>query len=716
MNKFPQFLFASFVSSLTLSSYAAEEFNDIPELTVATPTKMAQSIKDVPSAVTIIEGDTIRRLGYTNIPDILRLAPGFVTAQGNAWDYRVAYHGTNNFNTRRMQVLVDGMSVYRSGLAKVDWLMLPVAIKDIERIEVTRSPSSASYGANAFQAVVNIITREAKQSGQLSASTQRNSRGLNQSYMRYEDKAAATAYSVSAEHTKSDGFYLQQQIPLDRTIENFVEMTQPYSADDGYEFTKINLAGHYQIDSNNQVKVELGGVKSLEDNHRVAHFTQQSHPNSDATDNAMSITATSDSIKNHRLEVKANRYQSRYRREWINCYPGLLLTPELRNLFEINPLYADTLVSQGQILSGASPEADAAMAAVLQRYMAMGASATAYDCGTVNQNYIDSKNTFEVQDTWALNEGLRAVTGIGTAHNTTDSDTFLGGTVEQNKRWIYTNVEWRPEEALTFNAGTMLERDSINQSTYNMPRLAAGYEFMPNQVIKYIVATSRRAPDLTETNLYWTNYVTDLQTPIDGSTSAYYYRHASTKTKLVAERDFSQSLIWLGRSPELGLNYEFKFFTEKLDKLISESFSAFENLSNNGKVDLKGAEYQVRYKITPELTLLHTYAYLINDSNNVLETLLYARHSGSVAMLADIGKYQYGFAYYGTDFEKADSFDKFEFLVGRHYRNASNNIYWQGKLDYLPNNSFSQIEAALARFTNRYRHEVGATLEVGFDW
>ncbi|HET8707696.1 MAG TPA: hypothetical protein VFM46_15445, partial [Pseudomonadales bacterium] len=472
------------------------------------------------------------------------------------------------------------------------------------------------------------------------------------------------------------------------------------------------------IDNKNSVKLAVGGVRSLEDTHRVAHYEQASRPNAYATDNFMNFSALSDAVENHHIKFEASRYQSRYTREWINCYPQFLLTPELRTLYNLNPEYADALALTFQIPSGGSAADDAALAAAIARRDAFGSLAAAYSslCGTINQNYIDSKNTFELQDTWALSESLRAVTGIGTAHNATSAETFLGGTVEQNKRWIYTNLEWRPTNAMTFNAGTMFERDSINQATYSMPRLAAGYEFLPNQVIKYVLATSRRAPDLTETNLYWQNQVTNLQTPLDGKDWAYYYRYAKTRTKLVAERDFSQSLIWLGRAPDFGINYEFKIFKENLDKLISQNFGTTEYLSNNGEAQLKGVEYQVRYKILPELTLLNTYAYLLNDANNPLETLLYARHSGSLALLADIGHYEYGFAYYGTDFQNADSFDKFEVLVSRHYKLAGSRFFWQGKLDYLPNNSFSQIEGGLARFNTRYRSETGATLEVGVDW
>lgn len=716
MKKFAQYSFALIVSLLTLACFAAEEFNDSPENTIATPTKMAQSIKDVPSAVTVIEGDTIRRLGFTNVPDILRLAPGFVTAQGNAWDYRVDYHGSNNFNSRRMQVLVDGMSVYRSGLAKVDWLMLPVPIKDIDRIEVTRSPSSASYGANAFQAVVNIITREAKQNQQFSADTQRSSRGLNQSYLHFEDKTAKTGFAISAEHTKSDGFYLQQQRRLDSSTQVYIQDLPPYLSDDGYEFSKLTMSGQYQIDTKNTAKLSVGGVRSLEDQHGVAHYAQLSKPNSSAWDNFINFNFTSDSIESHRLKLEANRYQSRYTREWLNCYPSFLLAPELKSLFDLNPNYADTLVLKGAIPTGGTAADDQALQIALNRYYAMGASALTNDCGTINQNYVDSKNTLEIQDTWAISETVRAVTGVGIAHNATTSQTFLGGTVELNKRWIYTNAEWRPNTDWTVNIGTMLERDSINQTLYAMPRAAVGYDILPNQTIKYVVASSRRAPDLTETNLYWSIYVVDLQTPIEGANSSYYYRHASTKNKLVAERDLSHSIVWLGRAPDFGLSYEIKLFTENMDKLISENFGSTEYMTNNGKVNMSGAEYQIRYKILPELTLLNTYAYLIQDANNVLETALYARHSGSVALLADIGKYQMGFAYYGTDFKNSDTFDQFDFLVGRKYQIAGGTLYWQGKLEYLPNNSFSQTEAAVVRYTSVYRRESAAVMEIGVDW
>jgi outer membrane cobalamin receptor len=74
-------------------------------------------------------------------------------------DYRVNYHGTNVLVPRRMNVLIDGVSVYQPLFARVDWTSLPIVIDDIDRIEVTRGSNSAAYGPNSLLAIINIISR-----------------------------------------------------------------------------------------------------------------------------------------------------------------------------------------------------------------------------------------------------------------------------------------------------------------------------------------------------------------------------------------------------------------------------------------------------------------------------------------------------------------------------------------------------------------------------
>src|SRR5262249_5755158 len=56
-------------------------------------------------------------------------------------------------------VLVNGRSVFVDLLGATFWSALSIGVEDIERIEVVRGPGSALYGADAFNGVINIITK-----------------------------------------------------------------------------------------------------------------------------------------------------------------------------------------------------------------------------------------------------------------------------------------------------------------------------------------------------------------------------------------------------------------------------------------------------------------------------------------------------------------------------------------------------------------------------
>ena len=119
---------------------------DATYTTVITPARLKQSLQDAPASVTVITAEQLRRLNIEHVWDALRLVPGMEVTQSTANRVLVNYHGTNIRNPRRMNVLIDGMSVYRPGFSEIYWGQLPVAIEDIERIEVTRGPNSAAYG------------------------------------------------------------------------------------------------------------------------------------------------------------------------------------------------------------------------------------------------------------------------------------------------------------------------------------------------------------------------------------------------------------------------------------------------------------------------------------------------------------------------------------------------------------------------------------------
>lgn len=133
---------------------------DLP--VVLSVSRLAQPLRDTPAAVTVIDREVIRQSGARDVAELFRLVPGFLVGLAPQAPYTVVYHGLTETEPRRMQVLVDGRTQYSAFYyGGVNWNLIPVALDDIERIEVVRGSNSAAYGANAFLGVANIVTRSA---------------------------------------------------------------------------------------------------------------------------------------------------------------------------------------------------------------------------------------------------------------------------------------------------------------------------------------------------------------------------------------------------------------------------------------------------------------------------------------------------------------------------------------------------------------------------
>jgi len=60
--------------------------------------------------------------------------------------------------------VIDGRNVYTPLFAGVNWRLQKVMLEDVERIEVIRGPGGTIWGTNAVNGVINIITKNSKDS------------------------------------------------------------------------------------------------------------------------------------------------------------------------------------------------------------------------------------------------------------------------------------------------------------------------------------------------------------------------------------------------------------------------------------------------------------------------------------------------------------------------------------------------------------------------
>jgi len=138
----------------------------IPELelikeeeTVSIASRYEQPISQAPANVYVITDEDIRHSGATDIPTVLRRVPGLDIMQVTGAEFNVSARGNNQLTANKMLVLVDGRSIYVDSQGLTFWKAIPVTLPEIKRIEVQKGPASVLYGFNAFDGIINIITK-----------------------------------------------------------------------------------------------------------------------------------------------------------------------------------------------------------------------------------------------------------------------------------------------------------------------------------------------------------------------------------------------------------------------------------------------------------------------------------------------------------------------------------------------------------------------------
>lgn len=129
---------------------------------VTTVSKSPVSVTRTPAAVYVITQQDIRRSGAVSLPEALRLAPGVEVAQIDSVKWAVGIRGFEGRLSRAVLVLIDGRNVYSPLFHGVYWEVQDTLLEDIDRIEVVRGPGGTIWGPDAVDGVINIITKNSR--------------------------------------------------------------------------------------------------------------------------------------------------------------------------------------------------------------------------------------------------------------------------------------------------------------------------------------------------------------------------------------------------------------------------------------------------------------------------------------------------------------------------------------------------------------------------
>jgi outer membrane receptor for ferrienterochelin and colicin len=128
------------------------------EITTATRTKV--KLRESPSAVYVITEKDIRQRGYRTLADALHDVPGFDFQHTYGIFPDLIHQRGFVGNNQRSLVYIDGILDNNISENAVLGGTIRYPLQNVERIEIVAGPVSSLYGANAFNGVINVITRD----------------------------------------------------------------------------------------------------------------------------------------------------------------------------------------------------------------------------------------------------------------------------------------------------------------------------------------------------------------------------------------------------------------------------------------------------------------------------------------------------------------------------------------------------------------------------
>lgn len=420
-------------------------FSDLP--VVASVSRLPQRLADAPTSVTVIDREMIKASGARELSDVFRLVPGFQTHPNNTDSARVTYHGlTDEEFSPRAQVLVDGRSLYsplfRNG---VNWGLIPVALEDIERIEVARGTNAVSYGSNAFLGVINIITVDPALVRGVSFGVSHGNQGVRD-------------YSVRA------GSRLGEQGNLRFTYQQRDDdgLKDRYDWIDSFRSRLFDLRADFSLTDRDELQIGLGHTEAVTTRGRLRVIGGVPQPRS----------VLNPDWPIHDFMQSSSHFQAIWRRAYA---PG-----------------ADLQVRYAYTQDGGSDEYTISSGASPYRYDTFG------DVGR--------RHEIEAQHNFSPLKDLKMVWGGGWRRDEMRSSTMLSGKgwVERDVIRGFGNLEFRPFSWLTANTGVSTEWDSL-AGVHTSPRASLNFHVTPQNTIRVGYSRAYRTASTVDYRGDWYN-------------------------------------------------------------------------------------------------------------------------------------------------------------------------------------------------------------------
>ncbi|WP_415897447.1 TonB-dependent receptor plug domain-containing protein [Neptuniibacter sp. QD72_48] len=544
-------------------------FIDIPQ--VISATHLSQKLTEAPAAITIIDQDIIQASGALNIPDLFRLVPGMQVFHINSNKMGATYHGVTDDFPSRMEVMINGRSIYIPLLSTVVWETVGITMDDIDHIEVVRGSNVPTHGSNAFLGAINIITKSPIADSGTAVKVTRGSIGTENYTARHSNTISNISYTLSAGSEKNDGIDYYQ---------------------DGAHNKFFTLSGSITPNLSDTIHFDIGASKGYAyrgDSDKTdlddAGFSPRDH------------TSNFQDIRWNRVLDNQSELQLRYTHNYLK------LDTENLNAEEVAIIEELPSVEIAELLLAAND----------------GVAPKDTERGTAETHELGVLYTIRP------NDNTSAVIGSDFKHERIKSNVLLQ---YPDKEWVhgnswqlFGNIQYKATDKITLNAGAMFEESSSVGGATSF-RTALNYALNDVSTIRTAFSRAHRMPSLLETNR---RGIIDLSPFVDPlAPKGTLIDYDSIPGKLEPEEIDSFEIGFLRMWPEHGSHFDLRVFYEDISNAVIRSTrinpdplnidlvdGLYDIGMNNSKWTNQGAEIQLKHtSLEPhKSTILFNYSY-----------------------------------------------------------------------------------------------------------
>ena len=575
------------------------------EVTIAT--RHETQIRKAPSIVTVITDEEIKNLGYRTFAEILRTVPGFeILKKADFGEVVPAVRGLAGAD--KVRVMLNGHLVNNplGGGAFSNFDDFPV--ESIKRIEIIRGPGSAMYGENAFTAVINIITKDAKDIDGVKVSSGYGSFDTYEENIVFGKTYGNVNLSGMVHYRQSGGF------------DGIVESDSQTRIDNSFGFPAASQAPgrveDWRQEYNLNLKADYKGVyfEGLYSNKNRGPFIGPQYALNDESDVETNYVFGEVGYKKtfeERLTFKPSVYYDQFdNNTYIESFSEGVTLPLDTNgdgVYDKFNTYPDGLIGNGRVtqkIVGTEIPFDYEL----------------FD-GNVITLGLEYRLISQTNVRFSSNFHPATYAPLDSLQDFSDTYPFLK---EATRRiWsIYLQDTWDITDTINLTLGA--RHDQYNDfGGATSPRSGLTWAFMEDASLKLLYGEAFRAPSFLE--MFTTN-----QPAIQGNEN------------LAPERI---------RTYELGLSYKFNkhvsssvnyFFNDVKDLIVLRTMESAQNTSryeNFGDARIQGVEMETKVDITKGNYVFMNYTFQSPEDDNGDDLPFVAKHKGNFGVNVHYWKY-----------------------------------------------------------------------------